>query len=157
MRNLYLDLDGVLAGFDAYFPALFGIDHRGMADDAMWRQITSHGTYFRDMPVCPGALDFYSDVRHLNPIILTACPKSDYARVAVQKREWCREHLSDDVTVLPVMGGRNKPLFMHREGDVLVDDFAHNCEAWVKAGGIAIEHNGDFERTLIEVRYRFDE
>lgn len=31
MRKLYLDLDGVIADFDRYFPELFNLDHRGMA------------------------------------------------------------------------------------------------------------------------------
>lgn len=28
--TLYLDLDGVMADFDAHFPATFGLDHRGL-------------------------------------------------------------------------------------------------------------------------------
>lgn len=147
MARLYLDLDGVMADFDAHFPALFGVDHRDLLDDEMWATITSHRTYFRDMPVCPGALPFYAAIKHLRPIILTACPKSDYVNVAVQKRAWVREHLGD-LTVLPVMGGRHKPLFMHAPGDILVDDMARNCGAWKDAGGWAIQHEPhDFGRT----------
>ena len=145
-RRLYLDLDGVMADFDANFPAVFGLDHRSMADDDMWAKINSHPSFFRDMPRCPGALEFYAQIQHMNPIILTACPKSNYAHAATQKRAWVREHLGPNITVLPVMGGRNKPLFMHAPGDVLIDDFERNCEAWHSAGGNSIQHRS-FDET----------
>ena len=148
--RVFLDLDGVMADFDAYFPALFGVDHRDLADDVMWEQITSAGTFFRDMPVCPGALDFFDDLKALNvPVsILTACPKSNYAHVATQKREWVREHLGTDVTVIPTAGGTAKPLFMHAAGDILIDDFDRNCASWAKAGGLGIHHTGAFWHTF---------
>jgi 5'(3')-deoxyribonucleotidase len=155
-RKIYLDLDGVMADFDAHFPATFGLDHRGMADNAMWATINTHPSYFRDMPVCPGAIEFFRLIEHLRPIVLTACPKTNYVNAATQKREWVREHLGRHVTVLPVMGGRHKPLFMHEAGDILIDDWKKNTEAWESAGGVAILHRSFAEttatlRALIEV------
>ncbi|RWX78305.1 hypothetical protein EPK99_06660 [Neorhizobium lilium] len=144
--RLYLDLDGVMADFDAHFPATFGIDHRDQADDDMWSLINSHDSYFRDMPVCEGAKKFFDAVSWIDPIILTACPKSNYAHVARQKRAWVREHLSENCIILPVMGGRNKPLFMHAPGDILIDDFERNIKAWELEGGIGILHR-DFLTT----------
>lgn len=148
--RIYLDLDGVMADFDAHFPALFGVDHRTILDDDMWATINAHPSYFRDMPVCEGAKAFFDGISWLNPIILTACPKSNYAHVARQKREWVREHLSKRATVLPVMGGRNKPLFMHQVGDILIDDFERNTKAWQDEGGIAILHK-DFKTTKYDL------
>ena len=72
-------------------------------------------------------------------------PKINYPRVAAQKRGWVREHVSSTARVLPVMGGRHKPLFRHQPGDVLIDDHPGNCAAWEKAGGVPILHsNQDF-------------
>ncbi|HEY1035572.1 MAG TPA: hypothetical protein VGE09_11385 [Pseudoxanthomonas sp.] len=140
LPRIYLDLDGVMADFDNTFPRVFGLDHRDMADDEMWARINSHPDFFRNLPAMPGAYDFMAWVRHLQPIILTACPKSNYAHVAWQKREWVREHLGPGVTVLPVWGGASKPLFMHAPGDILIDDYRRNTEAWAAAGGVAILH-----------------
>lgn len=148
--TVYLDLDGVMADFDSHFPALFGVDHRGMLDDDMWAQINAHPSYFRDMPQCPGAKEFFDRISWLNPIILTACPRTNYANAARQKREWVREHLSSTCHVLPVMGGHNKPLFMHSRGDVLIDDFEKNTTAWKLEGGFAILHR-DFQTTRDEL------
>lgn len=148
--HVYLDLDGVMADFDAHFPAIFGIDHKSMADDAMWATINDHPSYFRDMPQCPGAKEFFDRISWLNPIILTACPRTNYANAARQKREWVREHLSSTCHILPVMGGRNKPLFMHSRGDILIDDFERNTKAWQLEGGVAILHR-DFKTTRDEL------
>ena len=141
-RRLYLDLDGVMADFDAHFPSTFGLNHRSMADDAMWETINAHPSYFRDMPPCAGAIEFFQEIKHLSPIILTACPKTNYANAAAQKRAWVREHLHPDLTVLPVLGGRHKPLFMHAPGDILIDDWEKNIAAWLAAGGEGIHHIG---------------
>jgi 5'-nucleotidase len=148
--HVYLDLDGVMADFDWHFPATFGIDHRSMADDAMWAMINAHPSYFRDMPIFDGAKNFFDRISWMNPIILTACPKSNYAHVARQKREWVREHLSTSCHILPVMGGGNKPLFMHSRGDILIDDFERNTKSWQMEGGFAILHR-DFKTTRDEL------
>jgi 5'(3')-deoxyribonucleotidase len=136
-----------MADFDAMFPSTFGLDHKSMADAAMWERINSHPSYFRDMPMCEGAAEFWDKLVYLGePVsILTACPKSNYAHAATQKREWVREHIGD-VTVLPVMGGRNKPLFMHQKCDILIDDWFKNCAAWDDAGGHSIHHQ-NFDET----------
>ena len=146
-KRLYLDLDGVMADFDSLFPRLFNVDHRGLADAEMWRHINAHPTYWLDMPLFDGALEFLKEIEHLSPIILTACPKSNYENAARQKREWCRRHFGSGITVLPVAGGSAKPLFMHAPGDVLVDDFIKNIDAWEAASGTGIHHLS-FEATL---------
>ncbi|UIY28725.1 hypothetical protein LZK73_18530 [Neorhizobium galegae] len=143
---VYLDLDGVMADFDAHFPAVFGLDHRGMAEDAMWETINAHPSYFRDMPPCPGAKEFFDRISWLNPIILTACPRTNYANAARQKRDWVRDHLSTACHVLPVMGGHNKPLFMHSRGDILIDDLEKEHDGLKLEGGFAILHR-DFATT----------
>lgn len=148
-RTLFLDLDGVMADFDLHFHQCFGQHCRELDDEIMWPLIYGHHTpFFRSMPPMPGALEFFKQIEHLNPVILTACPKTNYAAVATQKREWVREHLSKTCMVLPVMGSHNKPLFMHQPGDVLIDDYGKNCRAWAAAGGNAIKHEGDWHNTL---------
>ncbi len=153
-RRLYIDLDGVLADFDGAFLETFGFDHRdpSTSDAEMWAAIHSHGSYFRGLPPCLGALEFFESVRHLDPHILTACPKSDYANVAYQKIGWVREHLGAGVTVLPSPGGQAKPLFMRAKGDILIDDFAKNCRAWSEHGGVAIQHSGYWAFTRHELK-----
>jgi 5'-nucleotidase len=146
MMNLYLDLDGVMSDFDGQFLSVFGVSHKGMNDDVMWNHINSNPTFFLDMPMCEGAAEFFRDITFLNPTILTACPSSDYRSVALQKREWVRKNLSKEINILPVIGGKNKCLFMQNPGDILIDDFEKNCIPWDELGGISITHK-NFEDT----------
>lgn len=155
MRKLYIDLDGVMADFDKHFIDLFGIESNKLDDPVMWKWINSHGSFFRDLPMCEGALDFFKSVLHLDPIILTACPKTNYPAAAIQKREWVREHLSTEIQVIPMLGGVNKKLFMHSQGDVLIDDFEKNCKSWREHGGMAIQHK-NFRSTKKELELIMD-
>lgn len=153
-RKLYLDLDGVMADFDYAFTEQTGCFPSDLSDDELWEAVYKNPTFFADLPMCPGAADFFQFLLFykLDPIICTACPKSKYETVALQKREWVRRNLSDDLMVLPVMGGRNKWLFMHKPGDILIDDFQKNIVRWNDAGGVGILHKGDFEATKAAVR-----
>lgn len=156
--TLFVDMDGVLADFDKHFPLMFGVSHVGMPKKEMWKYIKSEPDFFSTIPPFPGVLPFFFSIEHLNPIILTACPSSDYANVATQKRRWIREILGEHVPVLPVCGSESKPLFMHREGDVLIDDWGKNCLAWEAAGGVAIKHE-NFKSTtqqLFEVLSEYE-
>jgi 5'-nucleotidase len=154
-RRLYIDLDGVMADFDKYFFDEFGIKSSKLDDPTLWKFINGHGNFFLNLPLMEGALDFFRSVEHLNPTILTACPKSNYTTAAVQKRQWVYNHLSKDITVIPMMGGKNKCLFMHSPGDVLIDDFEKNCIPWREHGGIAIQHK-NFDKTTRELELILD-
>ena len=155
MIRLYIDLDGVMADFDKYFFDTFGDESHKLDDKSLWKLINGHGNFFRNLPLMQGALEFFRSVEHLPVSILTACPKSNYTTAAVQKRQWVYEHLSKDVTVIPMMGGKNKCLFMHSPGDVLIDDFEKNCIPWREHGGIAIQHK-NFDSTMSQVANIFN-
>lgn len=138
--TLFLDLDGVFADFEGHFPECFGVRHDEVDDDRLWELVHGHGSYFRDLPVMPGAKAFYDAVKHHRHAFLTACPREGYLKVAQQKHDWVREHLDPRAFVLPVMGGHNKVAFLQCRGDVLIDDMEKNCRPWEKAGGLAILH-----------------
>ena len=148
--TLFLDMDGVLADYDKHFPLMFGVSHVGMPKKEMWSYVKSEPEFFLTIPPFPGMWEFYFSIEHLSPVILTACPASQYAEVARQKRQWIREALGEHVPVLPVCGSDSKPLFMHKPGDILIDDWGKNCRQWEEAGGIAIKHE-NFDQTIAEL------
>lgn len=150
-RRTYLDLDGVMADLDQAFFNMHGVYPNGMPDKQFWPMVNQNPTFFADLPMCPGAAAFFETLKFFNikPIILTACPNSDYQRVAVQKRAWVSKNLGPDLTVLPVNGSKNKWLFMHQKGDILIDDYHHSIDPWVAAGGVGVLHC-NFEDTWRE-------
>ena len=148
--QIFLDLDGVMADFEGHFLNEFGVPHDSFNDSDMWEKINSVQNYFLDMPMMEGATDFFQYLEKYNPIILTACPRSNYQAAAIQKRKWVRKNLSEYIMILPILGGKNKAMFMHQEGDILIDDMSKNCNSWSEHGGYAIMHN-DFENTKTQL------
>lgn len=145
--NIYLDLDGVCAGFDEGFETRFGIHPAKISDNAMWDAIHGCSEYWHELPVMTGAYEFCDWIKPLQPQVLTACPEKNYQEAAYAKKHWVRTKLPGDFQVLPVRGGAVKPLFMHQVGDILIDDYGKNIEMWEDAGGIGIKHAGDFNKT----------
>lgn len=146
--TLNLDLDGFLADFDEGFKSRFGKCPKSIPKQLKWELVHGARDFFLTLQPIPGAIDFFRTVRHLNPVILTGCPHYNYESAAKQKRAWSRLNLDRDITVLPCLGSSRKYLFMHRLGDVLVDDRRDVCNLWSDNGGRAILFEGDFDSVL---------
>jgi len=156
MTQLYLDLDGVMADFDRAFPATFGISHIGMPKKEMWRYISTKEDFFATLPPMDGALEAWGSwIKWYEPIVLTSAGSSHFEEIALQKREWVRKHLGRGVQVVPVQDGLHKPLVMREQGDILIDDWSKNTDAWNVAGGIAIKHEHDWADTYQRFRGAF--
>ena len=140
MGQIFLDCDGVLADFDSAARALFG-QHPREAENSpgtpeFWRRIRGQKSFYRNLALLPDALQLYSAVAHLKPIILTGCPHGGWAEP--QKVAWAREHFPG----VRMITCRSKEKFLHLEkpGDILVDDYFKYKHLWEQAGGIFIQH-----------------
>jgi hypothetical protein len=140
MRQLFIDLDGVLADFDGFYETSFGIkpDRDAPEPPNFWQHIDGHGRFFRDMPPMPDALDLWRGANelHREPIILTGLPLM--ASAEPQKREWVAEHIGSEARVICC---RSKDKRNHaRSGDVLVDDWKKYRHLWEEMGGVFVLH-----------------
>lgn len=152
MKNIFLDLDGVVANFEGHFIEKFNRPLKGIKDPELWKLVNADPFFFEEVPPFDGAKEFYDWLNnqclhygyHLS--ILTACPNDEYQRHALQKKRWVENHLSKDVWTLPIMGSRNKYLFYNNLGDILIDDFIKNIDAWNTYVGPGIHHK-DFNST----------
>lgn len=145
MRNVFVDMDGVLADYDRGFSERFGMGPRTLSKKEMWEKIYSVSEFFYDLPVMRRIEDLMYVLHDMrgegkigNIFILTACPSSAYHEVAAQKKRWIREHIGGHV-VLPSYRSESKPAYIQNEGDILIDDWGVNCTAWEEAGGTAIK------------------
>lgn len=137
--QLYLDCDGVLADFDRAATELLGMPprlyerRRGIA--AFWGEIARHPDFYGTLPLMPDAMELFTAVRHLDPVILTGLPRGKWA--APQKVRWAAEHFPG-TRILTVMAvdKRNHA----QEGDILVDDTLRYAHLWHDAGGIFVQH-----------------
>lgn len=156
MTTLYLDMDGVIADFDAYARDTLGLPPMGgLYPEDVWKQLAAADRLYRDLPKTPYADQLVDRCRLLcaekgwRLLFLTAVPKGNDMKWAFyDKVNWGRERYPD----IPVMfGPYSRDKHVHcQPGDILIDDRRSNIEEWQAAGGIAIHHHG-ISATLLEL------
>lgn len=142
-RQIYVDLDGVLADFDGYYAQLFGVipkqDTYEPAD--MWDRIREAKTFYYDIPETKDAFDLWGGIQkfHPKPIILTGTPEQNHniPGASLQKEKWVYEHFGFITTICCL--SRNKHMY-GRPGDILIDDRLKYSNHWADMGGIFILH-----------------
>lgn len=60
--------------------------------------------------------------------------------VAEQKKRWIQNHIDANVMVIAVREGADKAAMVQNKGDILVDDWRKNCDAWEAVGGLAVKY-----------------
>ncbi len=83
--------------------------------------------------------------------LLSMVPDVKLARSYWEKRAWVDCHLGAHIALLVVPDSLGKAGYC-RVGDVLVDDVKSNCDAWERAGGLVVWHQGDLDWTLASIR-----
>jgi hypothetical protein len=136
---IFLDCDGVLADFDTYAEAYFGMPPRKyeaqVGSARFWLELEQKGDFYRNLPLMPDAMELVDGVRHLSPTILTGCPRGNWAEA--QKVAWANEHFPG----APVITCRSSDKRAHaKPGDVLIDDWHQHRHRWIEMGGVWITH-----------------
>lgn len=154
MRTLYLDMDDVIADFKAYAVSVLQKKQEDERwDYEEWIKLRNNPRLYRDLNKTPGADKIVAackekcEQNNWQLMFLTAIPKGNDVKWAFyDKVHWAATHYPD----IPVMfGPYSHDKHVHcKIGNVLIDDRTSNCEEWRAAGGIAIQHRGDVEKTL---------
>lgn len=137
--HIFVDCDGVLADFDTYAEAYFGMNPREyekrMGSKQFWQELEARGDFYRNLPLMPDARELMDGLAHLRPTILTGCPRGNWAEA--QKVAWAEEHFPD----VPIITCRSADKRLHaKPGDVLIDDWNQHRARWIEHGGIWITH-----------------
>jgi 5'(3')-deoxyribonucleotidase len=140
--HVFLDCDGVLADFDKMVMQEFGLEKReagrAMDDGSFWKMAEEFpGGFFNQLELMPDALELFESVKHLEPTIITGCPRGKWA--APQKVSWTEKYFPG----VPVITCRSKEksLHMKAKGDILIDDWNKYRHIWIQEGGIFITHH----------------
>lgn len=145
--RLFLDLDGVLADFDAGVLALTGRAPEAQKPGAMWGAIARAPEFFARLAFAADGEALWAFCRPFAPTILTGLPLGDWAEP--QKRRWVQAMLGDDVPVIACMACDK-----HRwsgAGHVLVDDRDRARGPWLQAG-VTFVHHVDAARSIAALR-----
>lgn len=142
MRQLFLDCDGVIAGFTQYFVEVYGVNphdfERKHGTESLYRDLRRHTDFYFNLPVLEDGRKLYEAVKHLNPIILTGMPRDGQVWAAEQKHRWTAKHFPGVETIVCL--SKDKCQHMRNIGDVLVDDRLKYKKYWVDAGGVFVLH-----------------
>lgn len=138
MRQLFLDMDGVLADFVGHHKTVFGYCPDRRTDEISdWTHVNEHPSFFRDIPPMPDMTELWDYAKQHNPIILTGVPR-EVAIATKNKLDWGARHLRP---VPEIRGVRAREKYLHaKPGDVIVDDWEKYKDLWIKAGGVWITH-----------------
>ena len=150
LNQLFLDCDGVLADFDRAAEAIFGMPPRQFEKQfglsTFWSSLARSPDFYGSLTVMSDARRLFDAVRHLEPIILTGCPRGGWAEV--QKVRWAANHFPG--TRIITCMARDKR--QHgRPGDVLIDDTLRHRHLWEEMGGTFI-HHVNANRSLEDLR-----
>ncbi|MEE2644298.1 MAG: hypothetical protein VYD19_05145 [Myxococcota bacterium] len=141
--RIFLDLDGVLADFDAGVLRVTGrAPHHFQKVNEMWRLLARAESFFAQLPWMQDGQLLWEATRAASPTILTGLPRGNWA--APQKRSWCARELGADVPVITCMS-RDKAREAARvlrpgERPLLIDDREAQRDPWEAAGGVFILH-----------------
>lgn len=156
MTTIYLDMDGVVADFDAYAEPIVGFRTPGGVryDQEGWAKISANPRVYRDLPEMPDADRLVKEVQQLaanhsmDVKFLTAIPRqNDVPWVHWDKIKWVESRWP----AIPVFFGpysNDKHQHCKSPDDILIDDRPSNIKEWQAVGGKAILHQGDIDATL---------
>lgn len=142
MKQIFLDMDGVLADFDKRKAEVFGT--LDVDDRVLWPYIRkNHPNWFRELDPMIDMPLLWQFCKPHKPIILTACSRTGAGegalyRTVQNKIDWIHGHLGDDVPVIVCMRTHKKD---YASADaILVDDHEDNVKQFSLHGGIGILH-----------------
>lgn len=150
--QVFLDLDGVFADFDARVKHLTG-KHPSQLDRAhLWKMVNSDKRFFAELELIEGCMALWEATKDLEPVFLTGAPSSRIFQQ--QKREWVSRIFGPEF-VVHVVPKKLKQDFSgpHK---VLIDDTPENIEQWIARGGHGILHAGDHASTVKALQQLLD-
>jgi len=146
--QVFLDLDGVFADFDARVRHLCGKHPNQLDRSRLWKIVNADKRFFAELELIEGCMLLWEATRDLEPIFLTGAPSNKVFQE--QKREWVARIFGPEFAV-HVVPKKLKAEFSgpHK---VLIDDTPENIERWIERGGYGILHSGDHESTVRALR-----
>jgi len=144
IRQLFIDMDGVLADFESGLSEVLG--HKVRLSDVAdvyndrKREVTSKHLFRRLKPL-PDAWKLVDWALNsgIHTEILTAAGTINRTIVIKDKIDWIKEYCTDHWIIIPTLKGSQKAAFAHSKA-VLIDDRQRNIDCFVEAGGIGILH-----------------
>lgn len=136
--QLFVDMDGVLADFDAGYEKITGIRPDKKADNVDWNLVKAIPGFYQNLPPMPDFEELWEGVEQYNPIILTGVPRS-VKEAEFNKRSWITKHIGISQPMIACRSSE-KSRYIRNPGDIIIDDWEKYKDKWIKRGGRWITH-----------------
>ena len=143
-RQIFCDLDGVLADFEEGVRRVFRKEPRTISPTQLWTVLAVTPEFYTNLPWMKGGERLWEAIKGHDPVIITAAPRGSWA--GEQKREWVRRHLGPWVEVI-VTTRKYEHCPPVRPAPILIDDRMIHCQSWQSVGGEYIKHE-DVDDTI---------
>jgi 5'(3')-deoxyribonucleotidase len=145
---IFCDLDGVLADFETGVINKFNKHPDQIKPAVLWSCIKKSKTFYETLPCMPRAKELWNNIRKYHPIILTGVPRGATQQLILQKINWCKRELGDDVQVVTCLT-KEKPDYCLLNY-ILIDDRINNLNEWKTKGGKFILYDENNIENIIE-------
>ena len=165
--KIFVDLDGVLADFEAGVNAamskVYGGKHIHNENEylnsskyrsRMWKGLSDYqkkhgGQFWEDLPLMQDAKQLWNYVSKYPVEILSATGNPQYG-AGEQKHRWVAKNIDPNVKVNLTRKSAEKAQ-MAAPNHILIDDKSKSIDPWIQAGGIGILHRSA-ARTIAELK-----
>lgn len=160
--QIYMDLDGCLADFDARFEHFYGILPKEYEEKAIqqfgekigkekfWNSIDEviGVRFWRGIPLMPEGMELWNYIKQFNPIILTAPSRNKVSRIG--KKLWVQDNLGLNIPI--EFRASNRKQELSGPGKILIDDRLDNIMQWKSKNGIGLLYEGDSKKIITELK-----
>lgn len=153
MRTIFFDMDGVVADFNhkasLVLDRIVGWGPYDLTDED-WKVLAKEEHLYLDLFLIEesrSAFQLAKSFKGFQVKFLTAIPRVKTIPTAREdKTKWIAKHFPGEEVLF---GPYSRDKWKHAKPlDILIDDRLSNVQEWVRDGdGIAIYHEGDFEKT----------
>ena len=138
--EVFCDIDGVLADFDAGYEKLTGV-HPNHANEgaAFWDPIDKAGAQFwANLEWMSDGKELWDYIKQYNPKLLSAPSRQPSSREG--KHQWVAKYPEAFGNTQLILARAVDKQKYAGENKLLIDDRKKNVDEWRSKGGIAIEH-----------------
>lgn len=160
--QIYCDLDGVLADFNARFEHFSGMHPdeymevatrqfgEKIAKQRFWNLIDDQVgvRYWRGIPWMPEGQELWNYIKQFNPIILTAPSYNEVSIIG--KKLWVQDHLGSNIPI-EFRQAKQKVEFAG-PNKILIDDREDTITSWKAQNGIGLLYQGKTEPIIRELK-----
>jgi hypothetical protein len=144
-HTIFLDMDGVVAGFVAGYKQQFGRDAYEDDDFTINQFCRQNPHFFRFLPVIPQGLELLNQLKQKYNVVFLTTPMEGMPWCKWDKAAWVEDNIGKEFDII---FEKDKAKYVVDDKSILIDDMSCNLEPWQDAGGTAIRFPQKLDKIL---------